>query len=94
MNKHDDCSYCFKDDVDMNLIVDLYIQGYGAGKIEKALKDKGITVARQTVVNRLNRIGLWGKREQWSVDSLTDDEKEYISRHNLDISKLGINSKN
>lgn len=34
-----------------------------------------------------------GKIEQWSIDSLTDDEKEYIDRYNLDISKLGINGK-
>lgn len=93
IDKVKDGNISFKDNVDMSLIVDLYIQGYGAGKIEKALKYKGITVARQTVVNRLSRIGLWGKRGQWSIDSLTDDEKEYIDRHNLDISKLGISGK-
>lgn len=93
IDKVKDGNISFKDGVDMSLMVDLYMQGYGAGKIEKALKEKGITVVRQTVVNRLKSIGLWGNRETWSFDSLADDVKEYINRHNLDIEKLGISGK-
>lgn len=94
IDKVKDGNISFKDDVDMSLMINLYMQGYGAGKIEKALKENGVTVVRQTVVNRLKSVGLWGNRETWSFDSLTDEIKEYINRHNLDISKLEISGKN
>lgn len=78
----------FKDDVDMSLIVNLYMKGCGAGKIVTALKEKEIIVARQTVVNRLTRIGLWENKVNWVNSKRTDNELDYIKKHNIDINSL------
>lgn len=88
IDKVKDGNISFKNDVDMKLIVELYMQGYGAGRIVKQLKERGIVITRQTVVNRLTRIGLWGNREKWVSTTRTVEEIDYIKRHSIDIDSL------
>lgn len=82
----------FKDNIDMELIIKLYIQGYSAGNIVKELDKQGVTVARQTIVNRLSKVGLWGNRENWSISKLNTEELGYIKRHSIDIEKIVKNN--
>lgn len=75
----------FKSDIDMKLLIKLYKQGNSAGKIFKVLEEKGVQITRQSIYNRLKQIGLWGNRQNWSMDTLTEEQREYIKRHNIEI---------
>lgn len=110
----------FKDSIDMELVIDMYKEGNGAGAIERAINSKvdtsvlelgftgdsvydrnlevlkkdvkSKTVTRQTVINRLKSIGLWGNRSTWTVEGMTVEQKDYAKRHGIDILNIGGNS--
>jgi hypothetical protein len=76
----------FKDKIPTSEIVKLYLNyGMSALKIEECLNEgRAIKiVTRQTIVNRLKRIGLWNNKERWMETERTAEEKDYMRRHGI-----------
>lgn len=77
----------FNTKIDTKRIIDLYLQGIGTTRISNIInKDLGDnTISGQAIVLRLKKIGLYGNRDNWTADSLNDEQREYIKRHNITL---------
>lgn len=82
----------FKGNIDTLKIIELYIEGLSAGRISdiinegiEDIKKNGVT--RQTIINRLKGVGLWGNRETWRDTERTEEEKDYMNRHGIIINE-------
>ncbi|MBK5241113.1 hypothetical protein [Clostridium sp.] len=97
LKKVEEGNIAFKSNIDTLRIIKLYLEGNSALKIMNILNE-GIDkdriskegVSRQTIVNRLKAVGLWGNIEKWHLTARTVEEIDYITRHGIEISSLNV----